>query len=151
MGLLRRSQWVTYLPAYGGNRARAEAGLEPHPITVQLRLPTWRELRAPAFLGRPRTPEDDDAFLADHIGAIAHLALEPGSPDGPPVPIPDGKTLLALADQVDGDFLAELNLALNDAARLHEGLKKSSPPPPGSAVPPSAGTAGTAAREASTS
>ncbi len=142
---LHRSVFELYIPAWGGNRARYQAGQDPEPLTVQLRLPTWREQRA--YLRGSDHQEAFEAFLAEHIGEITHLVLEDGRP------VPNGRTLLALADEVDGELLQELNVALGGRLNLEPGLKKNCSPAPGSAASPSAsaGTAPTAGAEVSTS
>lgn len=148
MGLtLPRTKLEPYIPEYLGNRARYEAGLEPAPTIVYLRLPTWREQRAFLAAGSGATPEAFDTFLAQLIGPIENLVLDDGTV------VRSGIDLLALGGAIDHDFIQELNVALGSRLVLEAGVAKNCSPRRGSADSPPRpdGTAGTVGDAASTS
>lgn len=134
---LPRATHYWYVPEYRGNRE------DPEPIEVQLRVPTYGEQRALGAdrNGRPLTTEEITAYIAEHVGEVRRLVLDDGTP------ITSGADLQRHIDQIDGNFVAELDRALASFSSLEAGLKKNSPSGPGSgaSIPPIVGTAVTAA------
>ncbi len=153
MGItIRRVRPEWYVPAYGGNRARAQADPTYTPFQVQLRLPTWIERRQ--HIDAMAAAADQDAririqadYLAGHIVGVLELADEDGTV------ITTGPQLLELAGQVDAELIDELNRALARQENLDEGLRGNFARPRGSGglSPTTVGTAESAAPRGSTS
>jgi hypothetical protein len=139
MALLPRIEWVAYVPAYAGWRARYQAGelIDDDAAPVERRVP-WMELRRPTagdvrallpLLGRAgdgTTAVGDRVFSREwfvrHIRGIHGLALEDGTA------ITSGEDLWRIGveqELVDQALVLELLTAILELGTLEAGLKKS--------------------------
>ena len=122
-------QW--YVPLVDGNRARAQAGTDPAPLMVELRTPSFGELRQLP----DRSTADaaarmawDRQYFVTHVRGVQNLTL-----DGQPVTT--GAELWRLGveeNRLSAELFLELFRALDVRAVLREGLITGLPSPSGS-------------------
>lgn len=131
MGLeLEPIQWEWYVPLYRGNRARWEAGEDPDPFMVEIRMPTYEDSLEALRMGDDK-PADQRSreFFCKHTRGVKGLVLQ-GAP-----PIETGSQLMDHRDLLEPDLFGEINAVLIGRLRLDEGLRKNSKSAPGSSAP----------------
>lgn len=120
---LRLIDWAWYIPTWDGNRDRARRGEEAEPVRLEIKGQSYGDVRGLAQLVRQRRaqpdPADDDAldqaYFIAHVRAITGLRV-----DG--TPIPTGAALWALRAALPPALFTEIWQAIQEPARLAEGL-----------------------------
>lgn len=110
--------WTWYIPAWRGNRARAERGEDPTPMRVELRPPTVRDAEAlsDAMTGGTTAREAEAAYIRAHLRTIENFEWSDGTP------IRTADDLLTRRDRLDPDLWRELTMAALNLGKLEEGL-----------------------------
>lgn len=124
-------EYAWYVPTWEGNRARLMTGEESAPFAVELRTPAYGYMRKlaerPGQSAEQRTAIDKDYFTK-HVRGVRNLTL-----DGEPVTTgADLWKLGAEQDKLPHDLFLELFRALDDKAKLREGLAEGLAGPSGS-------------------
>lgn len=123
MGLkLSKIDFVPYIPRFGGNRERWNKGEELDPCIVEIKALSYGDARRIAKAmanGGKLTDEENIRYFLDHVGPIHNLCVGETA-------VTSGKQLMELEEQIDPDFMGEINDALVNRQRLEEGVKKSS-------------------------
>lgn len=119
--------WQWYVPMLHGNREAAE------PFMVELKTPAYGYVRATITKRAGASPEKraeiDRAGFVDHVRGVRNLTL-----DGRPVT--SGEELWRFGveqNRIAPDLFLEVFQALDDQAKLHEGLARGLSGPSGSA------------------